>query len=110
MRKEAAIVSALVAVGALIVQAATAQMAPAAQRGMIFVQVNCGKCHATDRLSESPLPIAPPLRDLSRRFPAERLSYGLVNAMQAGHLNMPAFQLDPGQLDDVVAYLRTLGP
>jgi mono/diheme cytochrome c family protein len=37
---------------------------PAAQRGLTFVRVHCAQCHAIDRVSDSPLAIAPPFRTL----------------------------------------------
>ena len=39
---------------------AAAQTSPREQRGQTFVRANCSKCHATDKVSESPLKIAPP--------------------------------------------------
>ena len=32
---------------------------PAAQRGLTFVRVHCAQCHAIDKISDSPLTIAP---------------------------------------------------
>ena len=87
---------------------AAAQMSPSEQRGQTFVRANCGNCHATDRVSASPLKIAPPFRELHLRYPVESLQEALVEGVRTGHANMPEFQLDPGQALDVVAYLKTL--
>jgi cytochrome c len=88
--------------------AAAAQMSPSEQRGQIFVRANCSNCHATDRMSASPLKIAPPFRELHLRYPVESLQEALVEGVRTGHANMPEFQLDVGQASDVIAYLKTL--
>lgn len=87
---------------------AAAQMSPSEQRGQTFVRANCGNCHATDRVSASPLKVAPPFRELHLRYPVESLQEALVEGVRTGHANMPEFQLDPGQASDVIAYLKTL--
>jgi mono/diheme cytochrome c family protein len=87
-----------------------AQLSPSAQRGRTFVQANCSHCHAVDKVSASPLPIAPALRTLHRKYPVENLQEALAEGIRTGHPNMPAFRLDPGQISDVIAYLKTLEP
>ena len=88
--------------------AAVAQTSPSEQRGQTFVRANCGKCHAINKVSESPLKVAPPFRDLHRRYPVEGLQEALVEGIVTGHVNMPEFRLDPGQAADVIAYLKSL--
>lgn len=87
---------------------AAAQMSPSEQRGQTFVRTNCSTCHAIDKLSASPLKIAPPFRDLHRRYPVESLQEALVEGIRTGHVNMPEFRLDAGQASDVIAYLKSL--
>ena len=87
---------------------AAAQMSPSEQRGQTFVRANCSTCHAIDKLSASPLKIAPPFRDLHRRYPVESLQEALVEGIRTGHVNMPEFRLDAGQASDVIAYLKSL--
>jgi|SRR6185295_17856892 len=87
--------------------AANAQ-SPAAQRGLTFVRTHCVQCHSIDRLSESPLTIAPPFRTLHLKYPIESLERRLSEGIVAGHPTMPQFQLDPGQVADVIAYFKTL--
>jgi cytochrome c len=88
--------------------AAAAQTSPGEQRGQTFVRANCSTCHAIDKVSASPLKIAPPFRELHRRYPVESLQEALVEGIRTGHANMPEFRLDPGQASDVIAYLKTL--
>ncbi len=87
--------------------AATA-LTPAEQRGFVFVQTNCGQCHAIGRFGTSPLAIAPPFRQLHENYPVEDLAEALAEGIVVGHPSMPQFQLDPGQIDDVIAYLKSL--
>jgi mono/diheme cytochrome c family protein len=81
---------------------------PDAQRGLTFVSVNCTQCHAVDKVSLSPIAIAPPFRTLHTKYPIEHLAESLAEGITTGHPTMPQFQLDPGQVGDVIAYLKTL--
>ena len=81
---------------------------PAEQRGLTFVAANCIRCHAVDRVSPSPLVIAPPFRTLHAKYPVENLAEALAEGIMTGHPTMPQFRLDPGQIGDVIAYLKTL--
>ena len=42
---------------------------PQEQRGKTFALNNCAKCHSIDKVSPSPLKIAPPFRTLHKRYP-----------------------------------------
>ena len=81
---------------------------PAAQRGLTFVRVHCAQCHAIDKVSESPLTIAPPFRSLHLKYPIENLRRPLSEGIIVGHPTMPQFRLDPDQVADVIAYLKSL--
>jgi len=87
-----------------------AVLSPAAQRGLVFVRLYCANCHAIDKVSESPLKIASPLRSLHLRYPVESLRDSLAEGIITGHPTMPQFRLDPGQVADVIAYLKSLEP
>ena len=89
---------------------AHAQMAPEVQRGLAYVRTNCARCHSIDRISDSPLGIAPPFRQLHKRYPVEDLAAPLREGIRTGHPTIPEFKLDPGQVADVIAYLKTLEP
>ncbi|MBR0845033.1 cytochrome c [Bradyrhizobium liaoningense] len=80
----------------------------AEQRGRAFAQANCARCHAIDRVSESPLKIAPPLRSLHQRYRIEALGEALAEGIYTGHADMPAFELNPDQIHDLLSYLKTL--
>jgi|SRR5689334_2775545 cytochrome c len=81
---------------------------PSIQRGLNFVRANCARCHAIDKVSESPLKIAPPFRTLHLRYPIESLQEAFAEGIRTGHDNMPEFRLDADQIGDVIAYLKTL--
>jgi cytochrome c len=81
---------------------------PAAQRGLTFVRAHCAQCHSIDKVSESPLAIAPPLRTLHLKYPVENLERPLTEGIIAGHPTMPQFRLDPDQARDVITYLKSL--
>lgn len=78
------------------------------QRGRVFVETNCARCHAVGRIGQSPLPPAPPFRDLHKRYPVENLAEAFAEGIVTGHPSMPEFQLDVAQIDDLLAYLRSL--
>ena len=99
----------LVALGLTLLMApSAAALEPAAQRGLSFVRTHCARCHAVDQVGESPLRIAPPFRSLHQRYPVESLAEALAEGITTGHPSMPEFQLDPGQVNDVITYLKTL--
>jgi mono/diheme cytochrome c family protein len=81
---------------------------PAEQRGKTFVLNNCAQCHSIDKVTPSPLKIAPPFRTLHLRYPIESLGEALAEGISTGHPTMPEFQLDLDQIHDVLSYLKTL--
>ncbi|WP_454645345.1 c-type cytochrome [Bradyrhizobium liaoningense] len=80
----------------------------AEQRGKAFARANCARCHAIDRISKSPVEIAPPLRTLHRRYPIDSLGEALAEGIYTGHVDMPVFELNPDQIHDLLSYLKTL--
>ena len=81
---------------------------PAEQRGKAFALNNCARCHSIDQVTQSPLKIAIPFRTLHLRYPVETLAEALAEGIVTGHPTMPAFQLDPDQINDLLSYLKTL--
>ncbi|QAU45878.1 c-type cytochrome [Bradyrhizobium guangzhouense] len=80
----------------------------AEQRGKAYARANCARCHAIDRRSESPLKIAPPFRTLHQRYAIDSLEEALAEGIYTGHADMPAFELEPEQIHDLLSYLKTL--
>ena len=110
MRISSTLALILIAAAFFLPDTATAQMPPGAQRGRIFAQANCAHCHAVGKTGESPLKLAPAFRTLHLKYPVENLEEAMAEGIRTGHPNMPAFQLDPGQISDLIAYLKTLEP
>jgi len=78
------------------------------QRGFTFAQTNCSQCHAIGRFGDSPIPDAPPFRTLHTRYPVEDLAESFAEGITTGHPSMPQFQLDPAQINDLLAYLQSV--
>jgi cytochrome c len=83
-------------------------LSPAAQRGKTLVQADCSRCHAVGKVGASPLNIAPPFRTLHQHYPVEALEEPLGEGIITGHPTMPEFRFDPGQVGDIIAYLKSL--
>lgn len=92
----------------LVMTQAAFAITPAEQRGKNFVVTNCSRCHAIDKVSPSPLTIAPPFRDLHKKYPIEQLQESLAEGIVTGHPTMPQFRLEPDQINDVLSYLKSL--
>lgn len=91
-----------------LLQTAAAATDGQVQRGKTFVGTNCARCHAVGRVGTSPLGAAPAFRDLHTKYPVEDLGEALAEGITTGHPTMPEFRLDPDQITDVVAYLKSL--
>ena len=96
--------------GLMVMAAAPVALAldPAEQRGFTFVDANCSKCHAIGLHGASRLAEAPPFRTLHLRYPIEDLAKPLAEGIVVNHPTMPQFRLDAAQINDVMAYLKTL--
>jgi len=78
------------------------------QQGRRLAQTHCARCHAIDKVSPSPLKIAPPFRTLHQRYPVETLQEALAEGIVTGHPTMPEFSFDADQVGDFIAFLKTL--
>ena len=78
------------------------------QRGLTFAQTNCSQCHAISRVGDSPMPEAPAFRTLHTRYPVENLAEAFAEGFTTGHPSMPEFQLDAAQINDLIAYLKSV--
>jgi mono/diheme cytochrome c family protein len=98
--------------GALIALALLCRPGPAAaenpQQGKRLALAHCAKCHAIDKVSPSPLKIAPPFRTLHQRYPVEMLQEALAEGIITGHPSMPQFSFEADQVGDFIAFLKTL--
>lgn len=83
--------------------------AGSAARGGVLVRTHCAGCHAVGLTGESPLDIAPPFRELNRRYPVQNLQEALAEGMVTAHPQMPEFVFEPRQVVDLIAYLESIG-
>jgi cytochrome c len=86
----------------------TSCLASSAEQGKHLALTYCAKCHATDKVSPSPLKIAPPFRTLHERYPAGMLEEALAEGIVTGHPTMPEFRFESDQIGDFMAFLNTL--
>jgi len=81
---------------------------PSVQRGVTLARTYCARCHSIDKLSPSPLAIAPAFRDLHKRYPVEDLAESLGEGIVTGHPTMPEYRFESDQISDFIAFLKSL--
>lgn len=82
-------------------------MADAAE-GRRLAETYCATCHAIGAEGVSPHEMAPPFRTLSRNYPISSLEEAFAEGALVGHPDMPAFRLEPRQIDALIAYITTV--
>ena len=92
----------------LFVASASVAEAASVQRGLTIARTYCARCHSIDKVSPSPLTIAPPFRTLHERYPVETLEESLGEGIVTGHPTMPEFRFEPDQVGDFIAFLKSL--
>ncbi|HYM18000.1 MAG TPA: cytochrome c [Micropepsaceae bacterium] len=81
------------------------------ERGHDFAKANCATCHAVEKTGLSPYAPAPPFRTLHLKYDVEGLAEALAEGIVVGHTGprqMPEFVLEPDEIDDLLAYLKSL--
>jgi len=87
--------------------------ASAAQRGRAIALANCAQCHAIERTGQSPVPGAPAWRDLVLVRDVDGLAESFAEGSfvhSSGPVQMPEFTLAPAEIDDLLAYMKSLRP
>ena len=67
-----------------------------ATAGKALLEKNCGRCHSLDATGTSPLPQAPPLREVYLKYPIDQLEEGFAEGMGSRHRDMPQIQFSAG--------------
>jgi len=80
----------------------------AVAKGAVIAERNCGGCHSVGPFGPSPRPPAPPLRELSARYPVADLVGAIGEGAPTGHPQMPRFQMPLEDSRDLVAYVLSL--
>jgi mono/diheme cytochrome c family protein len=83
---------------------------PAITRGKALADANCTRCHATQPGQKSAHVSAPSFATLFTSYPPDYIAEAFAEGVFVGHGDMPAFEFSPEQINDLVAYLKTLGP
>jgi hypothetical protein len=53
--------------------------------------------------------LAPPFRDLTKRYPVDNLAEALAEGIVTGHPAMPHFTFEPREIDALLRYISSLG-
>ena len=96
------------ALGLVALNAAPQAFAASAEHGRALVQRNCGMCHAVGERGASANPASPPFRELGKRYAIDNLQEALAEGILTGHPAMPEFRFTPGEINDIVAYLKSI--
>jgi mono/diheme cytochrome c family protein len=80
----------------------------AAKEGKAILEANCGRCHAIEAKGESPLPKAPPLREVYLKYPIDQLEEGFAEGMGSKHRDMPQIPFSDDQVAAILAYLGSI--
>jgi mono/diheme cytochrome c family protein len=73
-----------------------------------ILQEKCSRCHAVEAVGESPLKIAPPMRDIYARFAPRELQEELLEGKVSRHKEMPQIQFPQEDVAAIMAYLYEL--
>ena len=76
--------------------------------GKAILENNCSRCHSIAATGESPLPKAPPLREIYLRYSIEQLEEGFAEGMGSKHRDMPQIQFSSEQVAAILTYLGSL--
>jgi cytochrome c len=93
--------------------AAPAEAAGDRSRGERFARENCSTCHAVGIAGISPYEPAPAFRTLHQRYNVEGLAEALAEGIAVGNTGsrqMPMFVLSVDEIEDLLAYLKSLEP
>ena len=79
-----------------------------ATAGKALLEKNCGRCHSLDATGTSPLPQAPPLREVYLKYPIDQLEEGFAEGMGSRHRDMPQIQFSDDQVAAILNYLGSI--
>jgi cytochrome c len=79
-----------------------------AAAGKAVLEAHCAKCHSLTATGDSPLPKAPPLRQVYLKYPIEQLEEGFAEGMGSRHRDMPQIQFSPDQVEAILNYLGSI--
>lgn len=68
----------------------------------------CSGCHAIGRTDASRHPDSLPFRQISLHYPVRSLEEALGEGIFVGHPDMPPFQLEPRDIDNLLDYIESI--
>lgn len=77
-------------------------------RGEELVETKCLRCHSRTADQDSPHPSAPSFATLFTHYPPDYIAESFAEGVFVGHDDMPPFQFEPNEIDDLVAYFELL--
>jgi len=101
-------IPALAVIAALTLNAAQALAQSPTARGAAIAHKYCARCHAIGESDASPMGLAPPFRDLSKRYPIGTLGEALAEGIVVGHPAMPQFTFEPREINDLLTFIDGL--
>ena len=77
-------------------------------RGQAIAEQYCSGCHAVGRTGQSTHPDSLPFRKISMHYPVRDLEEALGEGILVGHPDMPPFQFEPQDIDDLLSYIESI--
>ena len=77
-----------------------------AGRGEAIAELACAQCHAVGAPGDSPHPVAPPFRLLSRTIDLSTLEERFAEGHITSHPDMPDWQFEAVDMEGLIAYLE----
>ena len=81
---------------------------PPDERGRELVERLCAGCHAISGADQSRHRMAPPFRDLPKKYQIDHLAESLAEGIVVGHKDMPEFLFEPNDIEAILAYISSL--
>jgi cytochrome c len=106
MRARLAVTACFALFGATVPAAAQVSVI---ERGADIANRQCARCHAVGGSGQSPMSLAPPFRDLSKRYPIDNLAEAFAEGIVTGHPAVPRFTLEPREINALLAFIDSLG-
>jgi len=95
--------------GLLVLAAPAAAQMSVTERGAAIAAKQCARCHSIGPTGASPMSLAPPFRDLSKRYPISNLAEAFAEGIVTGHPAMPRFTFEPREISALLAFIDSLG-
>ena len=90
------------------VEVVSSRDALAEMDGRALLAAKCARCHAIDAKGDSPLPLAPPLREVYLKYPIDQLEEGFAEGMGSRHRDMPQIPFSDEQVAAILNYLGAI--